>query len=101
MIWLKPSAGEAPSQKDDKTSLDRMKKRISHGPAKSLAEKAEIALRQAVAGVIREHRRLGEPLAVSRDGRVVMVSADELALPEEPLEYRMKRRQVKGHPNLQ
>ena len=65
-----------------------MKKRISQGPAKSLVEKAEIALRQAVAGVIRDHRRLGEPLAIWRDGRVVMVSPDRLVLREEPVEYR-------------
>ena len=69
-----------------------MKKRTSQEPAKSLVEKAEIALRQAVAGVIREHRRLGEPLAIWRDGRVVMVSPDQLVLREEPVEYRTKRR---------
>ena len=69
-----------------------MKKRISQEPAKSLVEKAEMALRQAVAGVIRNHRRLGEPLAIWRDGRVVMVSPDQLALREEPVEYRTKRR---------
>ncbi len=95
MIWLKPSAGEARSEKDDKTPLDRMKKGISQGPARSLVEKAEMALRQAVAGVIREHRRRGEPLAISRDGRVVLVSPDQLPLREEPVEYRTKRRQVK------
>ncbi len=69
-----------------------MKQRIYQGPAKSLVEKAEIALRQAVAGVIRDHRRLGEPLAIWRDGRVVMVSPDQLALREKPVEYRTKRR---------
>lgn len=69
-----------------------MKKRVSQEPAKSLVEKAEIALRQAVAGVIRDHRRLGEPLAIWRDGRVVLVSPDQLVLREEPVEYRAKRR---------
>jgi hypothetical protein len=69
-----------------------MKKRISQRPAISLAEKAEIALRRAVAGVIREHRRTGEPLAISRDGKVVIVSPYELALPEESAEYRTKQR---------
>jgi hypothetical protein len=71
---------------------EKMLKRISQAPAKSLAEKAEMALRKAVAGVIREHRRLGEPLAISRGGKVVMVPADELVLPEEQLECRTKRR---------
>ncbi len=69
-----------------------MKKRISQGPAIPLAETAEIALRRAVAGVIRERRRTGEPLVIWRDGRVVMVPPDQLALREEPVEYRTKRR---------
>jgi hypothetical protein len=67
-----------------------MKKRVSQETAKSLVEKAEIALRQAVAGVIRDHRRLDEPLAIWRDGRVVMLSPDQLGLREEPVEYRTK-----------
>jgi hypothetical protein len=58
----------------------------------SLAEKAECALRRAVAKVIAEHQRTGEPLAIWRDGRVVLVSPDQLVLREEPVEYRTKRR---------
>jgi uncharacterized protein YacL (UPF0231 family) len=58
----------------------------------SLVEKAEHALRRAVAKLIAEHQQTGEPLAIWRDGRVVMVSPDQLALREEPVEYRTKRR---------
>jgi len=41
------------------------------------AERALMALREAVAGVIAEHKRLGLPLAVWRDEQVVWISADE------------------------
>ena len=58
----------------------------------SLVEKAEHALRRAVAKLIAEHQQTGEPLAISRGGKVVMVPADELVLPEEQLECRTKRR---------
>ncbi len=68
--------------------------RTPQPPPKSLIEMAEVALRQAVAGVIQEHRRLGEPLAIWRDGRVAMVAPDQLVLREEPVEYRAKGR---GH----
>jgi hypothetical protein len=44
----------------------------------SLTQKALQALREAVAQAAEEHRRRGIPLAVWRDGRAVVVSADEL-----------------------
>jgi uncharacterized protein YacL (UPF0231 family) len=44
----------------------------------SLGEMAEEALKKAVARVVEEHRRSGEPLAVWRDGEVVHVPADQL-----------------------
>jgi len=44
----------------------------------SLGEKAEEALKKAVARVVEEHRKSGEPLAVWRDGKVVRVPADQL-----------------------
>ncbi|HUO57280.1 MAG TPA: hypothetical protein VMV05_03790 [bacterium] len=39
--------------------------------------RAEKALRMAVAGVVEEHRRLGLPIAVMREGRAVYVNADK------------------------
>ena len=44
----------------------------------SLGDLAEEALKKAVAGVVEEHRKLGMPLAVWRDGKVVRVPADQL-----------------------
>lgn len=44
----------------------------------SLGDMAEEALRKAVARVVEEHRKSGEPLAVWRDGKVVRVPADQL-----------------------
>jgi hypothetical protein len=50
----------------------------------SLGDMAEEALRKAVARVVEEHRKSGEPLAVWRDGKVVRVPADQLQGYEEP-----------------
>jgi uncharacterized protein YacL (UPF0231 family) len=47
----------------------------------SLGEMAEEALKKAVARVVEEHRKSGEPLAVWRDGEVVHVPADQLQRP--------------------
>jgi len=44
----------------------------------SLGEMAEEALKKAVARVMEEHRKSGEPLAVWRDGKIVHVPADQL-----------------------
>jgi hypothetical protein len=44
-------------------------------------EKVDAALRQAVAEVIEEHRRSGQPLAVSKDGQVVWLPPDEAVIP--------------------
>jgi hypothetical protein len=40
-------------------------------------ERALRAMQEAVAGVIAEHKRLGLPLAVWRDGKVVHISPEE------------------------
>ena len=49
----------------------------------SLGEMAEEALNKAVARVVEEHQKFGEPLAVWRDGEVVHVPADQLQGPGE------------------
>jgi len=48
----------------------------------SLVEKAEAALKAAVAKVIAENKRLGIPLVIWRDGKVVHVPPEELVVRE-------------------
>ena len=43
-----------------------------------LEKRAEIAFKEAVEGVIDEHARLGLPLRIWRDGKVVGLTAQEL-----------------------
>ena len=54
-----------------------------------LEVRAEMAMRKAVRGVYEEHLRLGLPVHVCRDGKVVALSSGEirehLAKPEPPL----------------
>ena len=44
----------------------------------SLSEKAEMALKEAFRGVVEEHKRLGLPVAIWRNGKVAKVSASQL-----------------------
>jgi len=50
---------------------------------KSLGEMAQAALSRAVARVVEEHRKSGQPLAVWRDGKAVYMSADQLSARDE------------------
>lgn len=43
-----------------------------------LVVRAEMALKRAVLKAIEDHRRTGDPLAIWRDGKVVLVPAEEL-----------------------
>ena len=54
----------------------------------SLVEKAEAALKDAVAGVIQEHKQLGLPLVIWRNGKVVHVPPEELEVRESKAKYR-------------
>ncbi len=45
-----------------------MKKRMT------LQDKAEAALKKAVRGVIKEHKKTGRPLAIWKNGKVVRIS---------------------------
>ncbi|MEW6360171.1 MAG: hypothetical protein AB1696_27805 [Planctomycetota bacterium] len=59
----------------------------------SLREKAIAAMEEAVAGVIEEHRKSGQPLAVWRDGKVVLIPPSEAAsVRESPVRYDRKRK---------
>jgi hypothetical protein len=42
------------------------------------AEKAEEALRRAVAKAIEEHRRMGVPIVIWKEGRVQIIPAEEI-----------------------
>jgi hypothetical protein len=47
-------------------------------PSTATGETAEIAFKEAVEEVIDEHARLGLPLYIWRDGKVVGLSAEEI-----------------------
>ncbi|MBI3985565.1 MAG: hypothetical protein HY343_01480 [Lentisphaerae bacterium] len=60
----------------------------------SFADKAEQALRDAVKGVIEEHRRSGIPLAMMRHGKAMLVPPEEVGLPvvaEAHTEYQIRQ----------
>ena len=44
----------------------------------TLTEKAERAIKEATAEAIETHRRLGQPIAILRDGEVVWIPASEI-----------------------
>jgi hypothetical protein len=47
----------------------------------------EAAMKRGVRNALRRHKLLGESIAVSRDGKVVIVPADEIVVPELPDEH--------------
>ncbi|MCX5903669.1 MAG: hypothetical protein NTV89_09430 [Proteobacteria bacterium] len=55
----------------------------------SLVKKAEEALKAAVAKVIEENKRLGIPLVIWRNGKVVHVPPEELEVREPKAKYRI------------
>lgn len=44
--------------------------------------RAEMALKEAVAGALAEHKRRGNSIAVWRDGKAVWVPPDEIVIPK-------------------
>jgi hypothetical protein len=55
-----------------------MSKPSKHVLRLPLEKRAEIAFKAAVAEAIDEHARLGLPIFIGRDGKVVELSADEV-----------------------
>jgi hypothetical protein len=47
-----------------------------------LKVKAEMALKEAVAKALAEHKRQGNPIAVWRNGKAVWIPAEEIIVPE-------------------
>lgn len=52
-----------------------------------LAYQAEKALKEAVAEAISEHRRNGVPIAIWRDGKVVLIPPDEIMVRDVSSDY--------------
>jgi hypothetical protein len=44
--------------------------------------RAEMALKEAVAEAIAEHKRRGNPIALWRDGKVVVIPPEEIVVPK-------------------
>ena len=44
--------------------------------------RAEMALKEAVADAIANHKRQGHPIAVWRDGKIVLIPPEEIVLPK-------------------
>jgi len=59
---------------------------------KFLAYMAEKALKEAVAEAIDEHRRNGVPIAVWRNGKVVLVPPSQMMVREPQAEYFVTKR---------
>ena len=64
----------------------RKNKKLSDMPIEIKVEKA---MKQAVAKAIAENKRLGIPLVIWRDGKVVHVPPEELEVRESKSEYRV------------
>lgn len=47
------------------------------GEPQNLGSEAQIAFQEAVDEVVLEHQRLGLPLYIMRDGKVIAISAEE------------------------
>jgi len=45
---------------------------------KSLHDKAEIAMKQAIKQVVENHRKTGRPLAIWKNGKTVRISPDKI-----------------------
>jgi len=68
------------------------KKKLTEVPLEKLAEEA---LKEAVAEVIADHKRTGDPIAILRNGKVVRVPADQIELRETRAEYATSRKKRK------
>jgi hypothetical protein len=53
-------------------------------PILSDTDRIERALRRAVQEALRMHKRVGNPIAVWRDGQVVWLAPEEIPVPLEP-----------------
>jgi hypothetical protein len=63
------------------------KKLDSNLSDKSMAFRAEEALKKAVAKAIADHKRTGDPIVIWRDGKVVKIPAEQIEIREPDAEY--------------
>ncbi len=54
---------------------------------KSMAFRAEEALKKAVDRAIADHKRTGDPIVIWRDGKVVKIPAEQIEIREPDAEY--------------
>ncbi len=59
------------------------KKPLDRAEVLAQVEAVEAAARQAVRDALLFHKRMGNPICIWRDGRVVWIPAEEICLPEE------------------
>ncbi len=57
-----------------------MNKKIKQPRISAITQKAEKALKEAVAGVVKEHQASGMPLAVWKNGKAVWLPADQAGM---------------------
>jgi hypothetical protein len=62
-------------------------KKEKKSPHTLLVYRAEKALKKAVAKAIAEHRRNGIPIAIYRDGKVVLVPPDQIMVRDVQANY--------------
>ena len=55
---------------------------------KSMAFRAEEALKKAVAKATADHKRTGDPIVIWRDGKVVKIPAEQIEIREPVAEYK-------------
>jgi hypothetical protein len=60
----------------------RQRKTIEEVKKLPLEVRAEMALKEAVAATLAEHKRRGFPIAVWRHGKVVWIPPEEITVPE-------------------
>jgi len=63
------------------------KKLDSNLSDKSMAFRAEEALKKAVAKAIADHKRTGDPIVIWRDGKIVKIPAEQIEIREPDAEY--------------
>jgi hypothetical protein len=69
--------------------MTKRKLDLSDAPMAILAFEA---LKKAVANVIREHKKSGDPIAIWRDGKVIRIPANQIEVREVQAEYNTDKR---------
>ena len=65
-------------------SPERLNGQVDIDPMLVSSRAIETAMKRGVRDALRRHKALGESIAVSRDGKVVIVPAEEIVVPDLP-----------------